>query len=1111
MNSKRYLDREDVPVDVKEEIRREIIKYKQTEDDMQAALKESQQRQAEVAALLESSRAVLEYHKFEDAARFIFDSCKNLIGATAGYIALLSEDGTENELVFLDSGGLPCTVDPSLPMPIRGLRAEAYRTGNAIYDNDFSKSEWMKYMPEGHTRLDNVMFAPLVIKGKTVGLLGLANKSGGFTENDIRMASAFGEHVAVALYNSWTLESLESSEKRFRSLVETANDAIIIIQDWVKYVNPKFVEISGFSLEEAIGKSFFALVCPEYLELLVDRQKKIISGDDVPDRYEIELLTKLGGRIPVEINISTIEYEGKPADMGIIRDITEWKHLERQLVESEEKYRSLVENDPNMIFFIKERVLIFVNQAFLDTLEYSKEELYDPSFDFFAQIIPEQREMFKEHLIEILAGEKVQESYELSLITKRGKIVTCLANLTSFEMEGENVIQGVLTDIRKIKELEKELKDSEERYRGLYESSVDGIISYDMERNILECNQSFADMHGYTKEEMYQLTLWDLIYEKWHDVPEKIRTEQVLKRGYSDEFETEHVKKDRKIFPVSIRVWLMKDKVGRPTGMWGIVRDITGRKKAENALKMVAYNLRERVKEIRCLYNISKLVDKPGILLEEILQGVVELIPPAWQYPEIACAKVILEDQEFKTENFRETIWKQTSDIIVHDDQIGALEICYLKEMPESDEGPFLNEERSLINAIAERVGKIITHKQAEEALRRERDNFINIFDSMVDGVYIVNQNYDIEYINPVIRREFGLSEGKKCYEYFHDREEDCPWCKNQKVFAGNTVRWEWYSFKNNKTYDLIDTPLKNPDGSISKLEIFRDITELKLVEEKLKENTENLERMVEKRTQALRESEERLKAILTGIGDLVTIQNKDLDIIWANQAIMDIWGDVIGKSCYEVYKCLDAPCPQCTVEMVFNEGKTLVSEQTVIRPDGTSMNTLVTSSPVRDAEGNIVAAVEVVKDITKRKRAEEALQKSEASLAKAQRIAHLGNWDWNILTNELYWSDEIYRIFGLAPQEFDATYEAFLNSVHPEDKEFVKKSVDRALYDDEPYSIDHRIVLPDGEVRTVHEQADITFDETGRPIRMVGTVQDITERKKLEQQLFESEERYRG
>ena len=129
--------------------------------------------------------------------------------------------------------------------------------------------------------------------------------------------------------------------------------------------------------------------------------------------------------------------------------------------------------------------------------------------------------------------------------------------------------------------IEKELKDSEERYRGLYESSIDGIVSYDMERNIKECNQAFADMHGYTKDELHQLTLWDLIYEKWHDTPDKIRAE-VLKKGYSEEFYSEQIRKDGTIFPVSVRVWLMKDKDGRPTEMWGIIRDITERKQAEN-------------------------------------------------------------------------------------------------------------------------------------------------------------------------------------------------------------------------------------------------------------------------------------------------------------------------------------------------------------------------------------------------------------------------------------------------------------------------------------------------------------------------------------------------
>lgn len=132
----------------------------------------------------------------------------------------------------------------------------------------------------------------------------------------------------------------------------------------------------------------------------------------------------------------------------------------------------------------------------------------------------------------------------------------------------------------------------------------------------------------------------------------------------------------------------------------------------------------------------------------------------------------------------------------------------------------------------------------------------------------------------------------------------------------------------------------------------------------------------------------------------------------------------------------------------------------------------------------------------------EELLQRSQDSLARAQHIAHLGNWDWDITKNELLWSDEVYRIFGLAPQQFEATYEAFLGYVHPDDREYVSQSVNRAFYEGKPYSIDHRIVRPDGSERTVHEEAEVTFDQAGKPVRMVGTVHDITRLKRAEEDL---------
>ena len=142
---------------------------------------------------------------------------KELIGATAGYVALLSKDGKQNEVLFLDSGGLPCTVDPSLPMPIRGLRAEAYNSGEAAVENDFPQSEWKKFMPEGHVQLKNVLFAPLTIEQRVVGVIGLANKPGGFTKRDREMAMAFGEIASVALVNSRMLEMLEENEKELKA------------------------------------------------------------------------------------------------------------------------------------------------------------------------------------------------------------------------------------------------------------------------------------------------------------------------------------------------------------------------------------------------------------------------------------------------------------------------------------------------------------------------------------------------------------------------------------------------------------------------------------------------------------------------------------------------------------------------------------------------------------------------------------------------------------------------------------------------------------------------------------------------------------------------------
>lgn len=314
---------------------RRAIEVEQQKQMLHKAYEESQQRAAELSALLEGSHAVLKYREFRDAEQSIFDSCKVLIGATAGYVALLSKNGTENEVLFLEPGGLPCAVAPSLPMPIRGLRAEAYRTGNPVFQNDFSKIEWMKFMPGGHVTLDNVLFAPLMIEGKAAGLLGLANKPGGFTESDARMAAAFGELVSIALKNSRTLELLESSEERFRSVVQTANDAIINVNSRGEIVfwNRRAEAIFGYSMDEIIGKPLTTLMPERFLESHQKSMKSVVvtgQGKLMGQTVELVGLKKEGGEFPVELSLATWRTKEDLFFTGVVRDITHRKRAEEE-------------------------------------------------------------------------------------------------------------------------------------------------------------------------------------------------------------------------------------------------------------------------------------------------------------------------------------------------------------------------------------------------------------------------------------------------------------------------------------------------------------------------------------------------------------------------------------------------------------------------------------------------------------------------------------------------------------------------------------------------------------------------------------------------------------
>ena len=173
--------------------------------------------------------------------------------------------------------------------------------------------------------------------------------------------------------------------------------------------------------------------------------------------------------------------------------------------------------------------------------------------------------------------------------------------------------------------------------------------------------------------------------------------------------------------------------------------------------------------------------------------------------------------------------------------------------------------------------------------------------------------------------------------------------------------------------------------------------------------------------------------------------------------------------------------------------------EEKVRRKDGSELWICAHLRAVRDNAGKLTYLDGIVQDVTERKQAEEKLRQSEGDLAEAQHLAHVGSWNWDILNDSLTWSDEHYHIFGHEPEDFDPTYESVATHVVPEDRDLFKSVIDGCLEDHQPFSFYYHIRRPNGEVRVVHAGGSLLCDERGTPIRMVGTAQDVTERRQAE------------
>ncbi|MHA2062261.1 MAG: PAS domain S-box protein, partial [Candidatus Sifarchaeia archaeon] len=309
--------------------------------------------------------------------------------------------------------------------------------------------------------------------------------------------------------------------------------------------------------------------------------------------------------------------------------------------------------------------ILSANQAILKLLNFEEDELVGRSLSDI--ITKEFRSYTKDDLIftEPLNTDSI-ETIETQFLTQNGTIIPVLLSPSVMQDDRGDITNTVLVirDITEQKEMEEkirnhtenlektieaakkkmlvDLKDSEARYSGLYESSIDGIVSFDKKGNILDCNQAFAKMLGYKKETLHTLSMEELLTDKWTNMVKEIIKGQVIPKGYSDELEIEYKKHSGKTIPVTIRLWLIKDKEGEPIGIWGIVRDITERKLAQESLSESEEkyaNLVEKgndgiiiIQDGVLKFANSKIIDITGFAKEEAIgKSFIDFVAPEYK------------------------------------------------------------------------------------------------------------------------------------------------------------------------------------------------------------------------------------------------------------------------------------------------------------------------------------------------------------------------------------------------------------------------------------------------------------------------------------------------
>ncbi len=391
---------------------------------------------------------------------------------------------------------------------------------------------------------------------------------------------------------------------------------------------------------------------------------------------------------------------------------------------------------------------------------------------------------------------------------------------------------------------------------------------------------------------------------------------------------------------------------------------------------------------------------------------------------------------------------------------------------------------------------EIEERRRAEAAVEAERQRLFALLEELPVFIHLKDSNFFIRFANRKFRETFGADiSGKRCYEVIYGRKEPCDSCTMATVLETQTgTAFEWMA-DDTHVYQLHNLPFADIDGSPLMLSLGIDITERKQAEA------------------ALLRQQRDLQVILDSVPAMIFYKDKEDRFVRINQAMTEVTGlskeAIEGKTTPELFPSHAKDYWKDDREVITTGTPKRHIYETLETPRG--LRWMQTDKiPYRDARGNVIGVIGFSIDITQRMAAVAALRQSEARLAEAQIIAHLGNWEYDIEKKKTFWSDELFRIFHLPRSSQGLNYEEFLQYVHPDEREMVREAFAATLALRRPQGIDFRIVLDDGTIRFLRAETRVHCDGDGTPVKLLGIMQNITDRKHVEEKLRESEQNLR-